>query len=908
MPSLLEPQEAPEHGKVLLRTGAIAEIRPLGAADRPLVRDLVRRESPEALERRFLGRLSEETAVEALLAPPAPDSLTLAVIATPPGGHPELVAVGSIGGTTRPDTAEVAVLVDDAWAHRGLATLLMERLALCALRRGRPNLVALVRRDNHAMLELLREIGFPCTISAAPDSPGEVVVRLLIEATPEAADRFAGRDRIATGRSMAALFQPRAVAVAGASRNPLSIGRKIFDNLAAGGFPGPVYPVNPAAEAIGATPAYHRVADLPDGVDLLVVAVPAAAVESVLEEAGQRRIPMAVIITAGFAEVGEDGRDLQERIVGMARRTGLRLVGPNCLGIVNTAATVRLNASFLPFMPSPGPIAMASQSGALGLAMLAYAEEHQLGISSFVSVGNKADVSTNDLLQHWEDDPATRVIVLYLESFGNPRRFARLARRVGRKKPVLLVKAARTAAGGRAAASHTAALLSSEAAVDALVAETGLVRADTLEELFEAAQILSRQPLPPGPRVAVITNGGGPGILAADALSTGGLETPPPPDDLRARLAQAIPGAASLGNPFDLIASGGAEAYRAALRGVLADPTYDAVLVIFIPVDLANPNAVLSVIRDETQKAHRAGHAKPVVACVMGRPEAALDAESVSIPVYRFPESAARALAAARRYAVWRALPDTDHAPVGFPGFDLSAARALVRTALAHGDGWMDPLEAFRLLEAIGVPHLMPERAPNALDGGRLAAQLGKPVAVKIASRTLLHKSDWGGVALGVEGAQAVAAACEAMSQRLQAAGQAEALEGFLIQPMAPSGVECLIGVSADPVFGPVIAFGLGGTDVEALNDLTFGLPPLTPLQAERMVAGIRAHALLENFRHRAEADEAAVVDALLRISLLADHLPEVQEIDLNPVVVLPRGQGLKVVDARIRLARPEPR
>ncbi len=905
MPALLEPQETPERGRVLLRTGEVAEIRPLLAADAPLVERLVERQPTEALSRRFLSEIRADGATRALLSAADHGEITLVVIANADRA-PAMVALGSMA-TSAPDEApEVAVLVDEEWRGRGLGTVLMERLAQVALREGRRGLSAIVRRDNEAMLEVLAEIGFPMTVTTIEESGGCLDVRLDLSHADGAARRFGERERASTVASLRPFFRPQAVAVVGASRSGTGIGRRILDNLVGQGYAGRVYAVHPEAATIGGVPAFPSVEALPEEVELLMVAVPAAGVEGLIEGAARRGIAAAIVVSAGFAETGEEGRAAQDRLVQVARQSGVRLVGPNCLGIVNTAADVRLNASFAPHMPPSGTIAMASQSGALGLAMVEYARAQGLGISTFVSMGNKADVSGNDLLQYWEQDPATAVIALYLESFGNPRRFARIARRVGRTKPVLMVKAARTAAGGRAAASHTAAMMSSDRAVAALVEQSGVIRSESLEELFETASLLARQPLPPGPRVAIVTNAGGPGILAADALATAGMQTPPPEAATRTALSQALPSAASFGNPFDMIASASPSDYATVLSHVLADPTYDSVLAIFVDIDIADKTNVLRTIGEETARARALGSQKPVVACVMDYGQGAavaLPAGAETIPVYRFPESAARALAAAHRYGAWKAAPEGT-VPM-LAGLDLVRAHTLIMRALARGEGWMETLDAFELLEALGIPVAAPRFAADGAEAGRLADELFEAVAVKIASRSLTHKSDVGGVRLGLVGAEAVEAACAEMRIQIGLGGHADDLDGFLVQPMAPEGVECMIGVSSDPSFGPLLAFGLGGTAVEALGDVTVGLPPLTGDDAMRMIDGIRARALLGRFRGREERDREALADVLLRVSALVDLLPEVAELDLNPVIALPAGQGAVVVDARILLRRP---
>ena len=894
------PQDGLEAGRVLLRDGTAATLRPAREDDRERIRELLARVSDTSLMRRFFAGESREAAVDSLLQVGPPDRrYTLVVLAGDPE-NPRIVASGTyVREEGTDDTAEVAFLVEDAYQGRGLGTLLLERLALVAARHGIRRFVAWTQPDNHRMLEVFRSSGF------AIDQrwrDGYVVVGLDVQPGPESVERSEMRDRVATVASLRPFFRPRGVAVIGASRDPASIGYRILEALVMNRFEGPVYPVNPRADVVGSIPAYKSVLDIPGPVDLAVIAVPRDAVLDVVDQCGAKGVRALVVITAGFAETGPEGRALQERLVAKVRGYGMRMVGPNCLGLINTAPDVRLNASFSPVFPPHGRVAMSSQSGALGLAILEYARDLGLGLSTFVSVGNKADVSGNDLLQYWEDDEETDLILLYLESFGNPRRFARLARRVARKKPILAVKAGRTAAGTRAAGSHTAALAASDTAVEALFRQAGVIRADTLEEMFDVAALLANQPLPAGPRVAVVTNAGGPGILATDALAAAGLQVPEPSPATREALRRFLPPAASLGNPIDMIASATARHYRDTLRAVLADPAFDAVLVIFIPVGLADVEGVAAAVREAVAEARREGHAKPVAACFMSarglRQPLAVGDER--IPSYRFPESAARALAKAYEYARWRQRP-LGRIPA-HPDLDIATARAICRQARERGGGWLSADEATRVLASFGLP-VVPSRLARSEEEAVAAAEaLGYPVAVKLASRTLIHKTEWGGVQLNLGDAAAVRAACRRMVERLEAAGRRGELDGFLVQPMVTGGTELVVGVTGDPLFGPLIAFGLGGIHVEVLKDVVFRITPLTDLDAEEMIRSIRGYRLLEGYRGHPPADREAIRDVLLRISRLVEEVPEIAELDINPLKAFEPGRGCLVVDARIRV------
>lgn len=696
--------------------------------------------------------------------------------------------------------------------------------------------------------------------------------------------------------SMTALFSPRSVAVVGASRDPSSIGYRILEALILNRFQGPVYPVNPSAAAVASVRAYPSVRDLPESVDLAVIAVPRDAVLPVVEECAERGVKALIVITAGFAEVDEEGRALQRKLVETVRSRGMRMVGPNCMGLVNTDPAVRLNASFSPIFPPTGRIALASQSGALGLAILGLARQLQLGLSSFVSVGNKADVSGNDLLEYWEQDAATDVILLYLESFGNPRRFARIARRTSRTKPIVAVKGGRTPVGQRAAGSHTAALAASDVAVDALFRQTGVIRADTLEEMFDLASLLASQPLPHGRRVAIVTNAGGPGILCADACSAGGLQIPEFSEKTQSYLRTFLPPAASVRNPVDMIASAGIDAYRKTVEAVLCSPDVDSLVAIYIPVVLADLKPITQAIADGVLAARRsAGKGKPVIACLMGEGVAApIDLGQERIPRFIFPEAAGKVLAQVSAYADWRAQPLG--AVPDLAGIRIDEARRVVGE---HSSEWLSPDQVRRLLQSFGLSLVEGRVAASADEAARHAAAVGYPVAVKLISSKVTHKTDVGGVRLNLASEDAVRTAFEDMKRRL-----GDAMEGALVQPMLSGAVELMVGVVQDPLFGPLVAFGLGGIHVEVLGDVSFGVTPLTDQDARKMIRSIRGAKLLEGYRGHPPADVASLEDALLRVSRLVEEVPAIAEMDLNPIFALPPGQGYRIVDARIRIRR----
>jgi acyl-CoA synthetase (NDP forming) len=573
------------------------------------------------------------------------------------------------------------------------------------------------------------------------------------------------------------------------------------------------------------------------------------------------------------------------------------------MGLLNTAASVRLNGTFAPVYPPAGNVAMSSQSGALGIAILDYATRNNIGISQFVSVGNKADVSGNDLIMAWEDDPQTDVITLYLESFGNPAKFSRIARRIGRRKPIIAVKSGRTSAGSRAASSHTGALASSDEAVNALFRQAGVIRVDTIEDLFDTASLLANQPIPAGRRVGIVTNAGGPGILAADALEANGLEIPELSAQLREEIGAKLPAEASTRNPVDLIASGGPDQFGHATRLLLHSGEVDAVMVIYVPTSTDGAGGVANAIR-ECQSGYDGNVALLSVfmqAQGAGKSLAGSDGRR-SIPTYTFPEAAAHALARAAGHGEWRMREPGEEMKLDADA--ASEIRAVVDAALDRMDqdgGWLDPDEVDACLRGAGLRTPTTRVAHTPDEANAAAAEIGGPVVIKVISDDALHKSDVGGVVLDVQGAEAVTGAFD------QVTAVVATYDGVLVQEMIPGGHEVLIGMAQDPNFGPLVVFGLGGIYVELLKDVAFRLHPLTDVDAQEMMTETKGYRLLEGYRNNPEGDVEALQGALQRVSALISVVPELAEMDLNPVKVLPPGEGICVVDARMRLQHVEP-
>ena len=857
---------------VVLRDGSTMRLRPPAPSDAEELAAFFRGLSDRSLYLRFHGH----PRVDESLVTPVLDSdwSERGALVGTAGGR--IVALASYVRLRDARTAEVAFAVADDYQGRGIGTRMLEQLAEAASGAGIEEFVAEVMADNAAMLGVLSDAGFETTRATAL---GETEVRLRVESTERFRSHVDERDHVAVAASLRPFFSPATVAVVGASVRRGTIGGELFRNVLRADFTGAAYPVNRTAAPVAGVQAYACVADVPERVDLAVICVPGSAVLAAAEDALAAGVRALCVISAGFAEMGDEGVARQERLLELVRAHGARLLGPNCLGIA--VARPQLNATFGPRALPPGNVGFSSQSGALGLAVLERAGERALGLSSFVSIGNKADVSSNDLLEYWEEDPDTEVVVLYLESFGNPRKFGRVARRVARTKPIVAMKAGRTATGARAASSHTAALAGSEAAVDALFHQTGVLRVETLEELLDVTSLLARQPLPRGRNVAVLTNAGGLGILCADACEAAGLSLPQLSASTRNTLREIVPVEASLANPVDMLGSATAETYERVLPIVLADPGVDAVIVLFVPPVVAGAEEVAVAI---TRALEATGPVdKPVLASVIsgGGPPAALLAGRAT--PFAYPESAARALGRVAARAEW--LRRAQGRVPELAGIDRDAARAVVTEM---EDRWLTPDEARSLLGAYGLPLVAERRAESVEEALVAAADLGYPVVVKSAVPGA-HKTELGAVAVDLRDADAVRAAAERIGAPL------------LVQPFVRGGVELLVGAVQDPVFGPLVALGPGGTLAELIGDAAFRLAPLTDVDADELVSAGKAGRLVAGFRGAPPADQQAVTDVVLRVGLLVADVPEIAEIDLNPVIA--DADGCVAVDARVRIA-----
>jgi acetate---CoA ligase (ADP-forming) len=874
---------------VVLRDGSTVHLRPVRCGDEAALLDLFDRLGRDSRTLRFFsGAPDLEGAAREMADVDYTERYGLVAMR---GEGGQLVGHGTyLHGA--PGRAEVAFAVADELQGQGLGTILLAHLAEVAEDNGIALFVAEVLPQNHRMVEVFRESGFPVEIRSIPEA---IEVQLPTSFSAAAVERFEDRDRHAAEAAVGRFLRPRAIAVVGASRRRGTVGGEVFHNLLQSDFGGVVYPVNPASEVVQSVRAYPSPAEVPGAIDLAVVAVPAEAVAEAARHCAAKGVPALVVLSAGFAEVGPEGAARESELIEICRAAGMRLVGPNCLGVLNADPGESLNATFAPSVPPPGNVGFVTQSGALGLALIELAAARGLGVSSFASIGNRADVTANDFLEYWESDPVTEVSLLYIESFSDPRRFSRLARRIGRRKPIVVVKSGRSVSGGRAAGSHTGAMLSaSDITVDALFEQAGVIRTETLAELLDVSALLSAQPLPAGRRVGILTNAGGPGIMCADACEAEGLEVPELPGEVSGRLGEFLAPQASLGNPVDMIATASAEQYRQAIATLAAWEGIDALIVIFIRPLLTRAEDVARAVHDALAEMPRR---IPVQAVFMSAHDHDTMVATGGVPTHLYPEDAARALGRVMRHVEWRENPE--EAPPEFPDARGDEAAAVLAEALSRGGEWLGMEEIARLLSCYGIAMPPWRLAADPAEAGRAAAELGVPVALKAQGRTILHKTELGAVRVGLSGPEEAAAAAAAMDEALAAAGKVR--ESFLVQAMAEDGAELLVGVVSDPMFGPVLACGAGGTQAELLGDMGVRICPIAHAEAAGMVRSLATFPLLLGYRGGPEADVEALEGMLLRVSAMVDAHHEIAELDLNPVVAGPG--GAVAVDARMRIA-----
>ncbi|MCL5271408.1 MAG: acetate--CoA ligase family protein [bacterium] len=709
-----------------------------------------------------------------------------------------------------------------------------------------------------------------------------------------------------TMTNLEAVFKPASIAVIGASTRPGTVGNDLLHNLIFSSFQGPVYPVNPKARSVLGIRTYSTLTDVPDPVDLAVVIVPAKAVLGIVDEAVARKVKAMVLISAGFKETGPEGAKLELELSRRVREAGIALVGPNCLGVINTDPAVSMNATFARKMPRGGKLAFISQSGALCTSVLDYAEERRMGFSKFISFGNKADVNEIQLLEYLGRDEQTSVIAMYLEDITNGRLFIETARRIFAEnhKPMLCLKSGRSPEGAKAVSSHTGSLAGSDSVYDALLVQSGGQRVDTIAELFDYAAAYTTQPMPKGNRVAIITNAGGPGIMATDAAVRQGLRLADISETTRETLRKGLPEAAALRNPIDVIGDAHSDRYDWAVRHVMADPGVDMGMIILTPQSMTDIENIATIIPKAMQ-----GINKPVVCAFMGARDVAGGAEILrqnGVPNYPFPEDAVRALAAMTRLVEFR---EFHRRPTPtYENLEAGKARDLIKQYLGDAnERYLTQVECRSILKCYGLPLLYSEISRDRDEAAAIVERLGRPVAMKIMSPDIVHKYDAGGVMLKVIGPDEARAAYDRIVESITRVAPDARILGVLIEEMAPKGVEVILGANRDARFGPLLMFGLGGTFVEVFKDVSFRLAPIQLSSAERMIQQIKAYKILTGIRGNPPCDIGAIEEALIRLShLVCDH-PSITELDINPLIVHPRGEGCSVADSRILLRRLEP-
>jgi acyl-CoA synthetase (NDP forming)/GNAT superfamily N-acetyltransferase len=898
------PTPAVPEGDAVLIDGSTIHLRALVVADREALVSFVDALTPESRRRRFFSTLTklDGPLLERLINVDQKDAI--AVVAERAGS---IVAVGRAHriepaealatlGDPLDSSAEIAFVVLDGLQGLGIATLLLESLASQARGVGIKRFVATTRVDNTEMLGVFKAAGFVTTVKRDPEDVALLTVSFsTVDDNDSVAARY-HREQMATVASLQPLLRPNSIAVIGASRNPNAVGGRVLRELVVSGFTGQIVPINPRADFLESIPVARSIVDVAIHVDLAIIAVPAGHVVEIVNQCAQAGVRSVLVLSAGFAEIGPEGRARQQELLEAVRRGGMRLVGPNCLGIVTTDPLVSMHAVFTSLPVLAGSVAMMSQSGAVAIAIASIANEMGIGMSSLVSVGNKADVSGNDLLEYWDQDPLTKVIALYLESFGNPRKFGRIAREVSRTKPIIAIKAARSSAGSRAALSHTGALAVEDSTVDALFEQAGVLRVDEPSELLALANAFVQLPLPKGRRIAIVGNAGGLAILAADALAHERLSLATLDDATVSAIKQRAPDNAALHNPIDLTALASAQQFHQAVTLVLADPGVDAVIVVLVNMDAQEVASFRSTLNELVHDS-----AKPILSVFAATPTHAVNGASTPLPALPALPTAASTREAAlviRRMAdraEWLANLEDPELPLSHSAIDQIRTIVASDLRLRPEGAWLDTIMASRIVDIVGVPVnsiVLAMDEDSAIDA---AQAIGYPVCLKAANPNLVHRSDVGAVHLGLRDDFNVAAAFRSIEHSVRSE-----MNGALVQAMSLPGVEMIIGIQNNPSFGPIVLVGAGGRTAELWRDTALHLAPLSRSAARKMLKSLRCFPLLNGFRGGPLCDVEALVETIVRVAQLGAEVPEIMELDINPVIV--HMSGLSAVDIKMRI------
>jgi acetyltransferase len=889
---------------VALKDGSSLHLRPILMSDEERLLALFSRMSKQTIYLRFHHVLTHMSREEARRFCTVDYEDTFALVGTLGEGSEErIIAVGRYARQPGASRAQIAFEVEDKYQGLGIGTHLLDQLAYIARDKGINTFEAEVLAENKDMMNVLINSGF--TMQRRYE--GTTYVGLLDLAPTDVVEQKSfEREKFTSIASLRAFLNPKSVAVIGASRRPNTIGNFVFRNLIQQDFKGVVYPVNPNADVVAAIKAYPSILDIPGDIDLAIIVVPADKVQQVVEESAHKGARGVVVLSSGFADTGREGLERQNKLLSTIRSYGMRMLGPNCMGMMNTNPGVNLNATFANVVPPHGNIAFATQSGVLGSAILMYATSLNIGLSTFVSIGNRADISSNELLQYWEDDPDTDVVLLYLESFGNPRKFTRIARSITAKKPVVSLTGNRGNVQKRKVTSHTGAMATDQAATEALYKQAGILRVDTLEELFDTGNLLANQPLPQGNRVTIISNAGGPALLTAEACRSRGLEVTPISDGLATQLKTFLPSRANISNPLDMSPEVSIDQYGQTLSLLLKDPGVDMVVVIFIQPIPRLTEEFDAAIRKVAPLYREAG--KPLVTSILGTRGAGISLgpqERRVVPSFAFPESTAGALTRAVEFS--QRLKRPSGKIPEFADIDKERADRIISSAIDKSGKkqvWLDAESILGLFECYGIKFVTLKIARAPAEAAAAAREIGYPVAVKILSQSITQKTQAEGVILDCRSEDEVKKAFARIRENLEGIGKSAEMEGVIVQKMVQGGVEVIVGVTQHPAFGPLVMFGLGGVYVELFQDVIFNIHPLTDIDAHEMIKSVKAYQLLEGWRESKRADIPAIEDLLLRISAMAENHPQILEMDLNPVKVLPEGQYYLVVDGRILVSK----
>ncbi len=886
---------------VALKDGSSLHLRPIQMSDEEKLLALFNRLSKHTIYLRFHHVLNHMSREEARRFCTVDYYNTFALVGTLGEDVDErIIAVGRYAKQPGAERAQIAFEVEDKYQGLGIGSHLLDQLAYIAREKGIISFEAEVLAENQDMMNVLINSGF----TLHRQMQGTTYVGIMdLSPTAIVEQKTVEREKFASIASLRAFLNPKSVAVIGASRRPNTIGNFVFRNLIQQDFKGVVYPVNPNAEVIAAIKAYPSVLDIPGDIDLATIIVPAEKVQQIVEECAHKGAKGVVVFSSGFSDTGDpEDMERQDKLLKTIRSYGMRMLGPNCMGMVNTNPDINLNATFSPVFPPHGNIAFATQSGVLGSAILMYANSLNIGLSTFVSIGNRADISSNELLQYWEDDPDTDVVLLYLESFGNPRKFTRIARSITSKKPVVAVTSGRTSHQIRAITSQTAAMATDEAATEALFKQAGILRVDTLEDLFDTGSLLANQPLPSGKNMAIISNAGGPALLTAEACRARGLVVPALAEETVRQLKSILPTRANLSNPIDTSPEFSIEQYRDALKLLLEDDNIDIVVAIFIPPILRLTEEFAAIIKEVAPGFRQKG--KPLITSFLGLrgPRIELGSkEKGYVPSFAFPESTAGALSRALEFS------QRLKKPVGkipeFADINKEKAAGIIKSALEKSGRpqvWLDAESILGLLDCYGIKFVTLKLAKTPVEAAASAEEIGCPVAVKILTTTIAQKTDVEGVILDCRAGDEVEKAFIRIAENMERIGKRNEMDGVIVQEMVQGGVEVIVGVTQHPSFGPLIMFGLGGVYVELFKDVTFSIHPLTDIDAHEMVRSVKAYQLLEGWRGSKRADIESIEELILRISAMVEDNPQILEMDLNPVKVLPEGDAYLVVDGRI--------